>query len=131
MSLGAHLTPVKQRASITVVIPAERRVEGRLRDGAPISIQVWEVPGAFVWPDVGEIWTVQRTGSVWMLGSRIETFDEDSKISELEPGQGQIDANVIVTRDGRTFVAVDLTNIEHGDSIVWDAATETFVRSPA
>lgn len=126
MSLSDHLTPVKQRALITVVIPETRRIEGRLRDGAAVNITVWEVAGAFVWPQVDEVWTIDRVGPVWMLGSRLESFEEEVPISGLEPGHGQIDANVVLSRDGRTFVAVDVSDADDGDDIKWNSSLERF-----
>lgn len=108
-------------------MPEIRRIEGRLRDNAVIQITVWEVPGAFVWPQVGETWTVHRTGGAWMLGSRLESLEEDASISDLVSGAGRLDANVITTRDGRTVVALDFTTFDDDDIPVWDAITARFL----
>lgn len=127
--IGAHLTPIKQRVRITVVNPATRSLQGTLRDGATIPVTVFDVAHAFIWPVVGEQWTVTRESGVWLLGQRIESLNDTRSIESLDAGEGQISADVLVDRSGRTFVAVDLTSIAHGESIVWDSVVKRFVPS--
>lgn len=128
--LSDHLTPLKQRVQITGVDPSTRSIQGSLRDGATIAITVWEVPHSFVWPVVGENWSVRRESGMWLLGHRIETLNDGHSIQDLNPGQGKIHADVVVNRSGRTFVvAANPTGMAHGESLVWDSVVGAFVPS--
>jgi hypothetical protein len=105
--ISQHLTSLKQRVRITVVNPSTRTVQGLLRDGGTVSVTVYETPGAFVWPVVGEQWTVARQSGVWLLGSRIEGLDDTHSIEALAPGASRIDADTVVNRSGDRFLTVD------------------------
>lgn len=98
--LADHLTSRTQRVRITLVDPSTRQLQGTLRDGASINITVWQVAASFVWPLVGEQWTVTRQSGVWILGQRMEAADGSHSIQDLEPGQAKIDANVVFDRRG-------------------------------
>lgn len=111
MGLGDHLTNLKQRVRITVVVPTTRSIQGVLRDGATISVTVWEVPGAFVWPKVNEQWSVNRVSGMWLLGERIEAVDEENSIEDLGPGEGKIDADTVKDRAGRAFISSDVKRL--------------------
>lgn len=125
--LSEHLTNLKQRIRITVVDPSTRSIQGVLRDGATVPITVWEVPAAFVWPEVNEQWTVRREAGMWLLGQRIEAMDEEPSIDDLAPGQGKLDADTVIDRQGRTVVTVDISTLADGEVAVWDADTKQFI----
>lgn len=120
----------KVRVQIVTVDPASRRLEGMLKDGAVVQIATWEVGPAFVWPKLDEHWTIRRENAYWYLGARIEKLGDDHSVQDMQPGHAKIGADVVVDSTGRTFIAVDLTNIEDGHTLRWDAATKTFTTGP-
>jgi hypothetical protein len=125
--LDKHLTQTTARARITLVDTATRTVEGTIRDGSQVTITLFEVPASFVWPQTGEQWTITRKSGIWTLGHRLENVDEAQSVQALAPGEGKLDGNTFIDRHGRLFVAIDLTDIEHGDQVVWDAGVQAFV----
>jgi len=93
-------------ATIITCDPTTRKLEGVIKDGVPIPIIVWEIPGVFVWPKIGEQWTVTRSIGVWKLGQRIEPLEGHS-IQDIEPGEGKIAADALYDSQGRRFANTD------------------------
>lgn len=122
----------KQWVEITHVIPSKRECVGLLRDGGQVPISIFEIPPAFRWPKEGEIWTVERNrldGTTWVLGCRVHhRLDEgEAEVTKMQPGEMRLDAEKVVDRQGYVLVAVDLSTIQDGDTIYWDAAQGRFV----
>lgn len=96
----------KSRAQIITVHPPDRKIEGKLPDGGTIRIALFEVPIAFRWPIVGEVWSVYRENLYWMLGSRInDDTTEVNPISGLS-SQMRLDAPRVTNSAGHTLLAL-------------------------
>lgn len=81
---------------ILTVNPSKRIVEGSLPDKSKVALPVWNVPPAFRWPKVGEIWSIHReAGKPWCLGNR--AID----ISTLATDSFLLDGDQIIDSQGR------------------------------
>lgn len=84
----------KSRATITACDPSQRLVQGQLKDGGQISIAVFEIPPAFRWPIVGEIWSIYKENYYWMLGGRVNVDSQEvSPVTEMQPGELRLDGS--------------------------------------
>lgn len=77
----------KLRALITTVDPSQRLIHGQTVDNSPISISLFEIPGAFTWPQEGEVWSVYKENNSWRLGGRIQNSEDARRVEDLRPGQ--------------------------------------------
>jgi hypothetical protein len=102
--------------TILTVDPKQRKIEAILKDGAAVQVAVFDTPGFFVWPKVGERWTIHKYNGIWMLNHRLGTED-DHQIDDLEPGQAKIDADIIKTPSGSSLVTINKTNVIEVGSI--------------
>lgn len=135
MAVSDHLKPGltdRSRVRIMTVDTANRRVEAGLKDGSMIQVAVWDVPNAFRWPIEGEIWIVRRDNGIWVLDRRQQVAADENAfpITQMNPGEMKLDSNIVIDASGRTFVAVDLTGIENGWTLTWDATLMRFVAGP-
>lgn len=101
MAIKDHSPPgmgeIKQSVRIITVDPATRRVEAALKDGAMIQVRVYDIPTAFRWPGVGEIWLVRRDSGMWELVGRVENPQDGLGIvEEMTPGDTKITGNTTV-----------------------------------
>lgn len=89
------------RVTIITVDSRTRQVEATLRDGAAITLGVWETPAFFRWPREGEEWTAIHENGFWRLG--IFNGTENDPVVDLLPGQARVDADSLYIA-GNTFV---------------------------
>lgn len=110
IGIGTHSEQgTKVRVTIVACEPEKRLIHGRLKDGGTIRIAVFEIPSAFRWPQVGEIWTVKRENIYWLLGSRIneenhEAFPVNSL--SLDP-ELRLDGTTIYNDQGHELIIID------------------------
>ena len=90
------------RVEIVAVDPAQRLIQGRTKDRVGIPIALWEIPAAFRWPQVGEIWSIYYENNFPILGERIQGRVEPFLIESLNPGDGYLDAPT--TPSGTNFL---------------------------
>lgn len=112
MAVSDHMKPgftSKSRVKIITVDPANRRLEGALKDGSMIQISVWDVPNAFRWPVEGEEWICRRDNGIWILDHRQQQSGDETKIplESLHPGEMIIDSTLIVDDRGYRLAPVD------------------------
>lgn len=62
---------------------AKSRIECATGDGAMVYAAVWEMPIAFRWPKVGEIWTIRKDSAIWRLDAMVQS--PSSGLTEAEP----------------------------------------------
>lgn len=92
---------VKVRAKITACDPSQRLIHAQLRDGGSIAVAVWEVPDAFRWPQVGEVWTIRRENLFWILGERLNVDEwEGLPITTISGTQMRLDGGQIFNNGG-------------------------------
>lgn len=109
----------RRACKISTVDPANRKIEAILKDATTVQVAVFDTPGLFIWPKVGEYWTIHQREGFWMLDHRVESYDDEQKIADLQPGEGRIDADVVKTISGKNFVSIDITNIAEGASLIY------------
>jgi hypothetical protein len=95
--------------------------------GGVVQVLVDIVPVLFRWPVVGEHWMVRQENGTWLLDSLYQDSSSDAPLSEMEPGQAQINATETIDSSGNQFVTVDVSTFPDGYLIGWDATTRTFV----
>lgn len=131
----------RSRVKILTVDPPTRRVEAAFKDGSMIQIAVWDTPSAFRWPKENEVWIVRRDNGIWMLdckqdgqvtgsGTTTQLDPEPHPVEAMAPGEMKLDSDVVVDAQGRSVIAVDLTGIEDGWTLSWDATSGRFVAGP-
>lgn len=77
----------KLRAQITTVDPASRVIEVATVDGAARRLFVADIdPAGFVWPQVGEEWSIYDENGYWRLGAKFLSQDESALFESLQPG---------------------------------------------
>jgi len=109
----------RRACKISKVDPANRVIEASLKDATTVQIAVFDSPGLFIWPKEGEYWTIHQREGFWMLDHRAESYDDEQKIADLNPGEGRIDSDVIKTISGKDFVTVNTKDITEGASLVY------------
>jgi len=109
---------------ILTVDPQQRKIEAILKDGAAVQVAVFDTPGFFVWPKVGERWTIHKYNGIWMLNHRLGTED-DYQVDDLQPGEGKIDADIIKTPTGKSVIIVDDAKVTAGQVIGYQNGTWT------
>lgn len=67
-------------------------IETRDQFDTPIMVDLTNKPAFFQMPAVGEVWTVQRRGSDWLLGDRIDDPNVTVPQSSMKPGDARIEA---------------------------------------
>lgn len=105
----------RQPIRITTVDPAQRIVEGVLKDGAPIRVMVSDTPVIFRWPVEGENWTVVRRANQWFLETGFEDANESFSITDLQPGEAKISSDVIYDKAGNRMITANVLNPEWTD----------------
>lgn len=97
----------RRACKILTVDPLNRQIEAMLKDATTVQVAVFDTPGLFIWPKVGEYWTIHRREGFWMLDHRVESYDDEQKIADLNPGEGRIDADIIKTISGKDLIAIN------------------------
>ena len=105
---------------ILTVDPATRKIEAALKDSGLIHIAVFDTPQVFVWPQVGEYWTVRKNNGMWMLDHRVNSGD-DHKIDDINPGEAKIHADVIKDLSGKSVIAVNDSSVMEGQIIIYES----------
>lgn len=88
-NLKHHINSVaKQRGTVISVDPSQMIIEVATSaiDGDGKRIAVYEFPNNFVWPRVGEIWSIYQEGTDWILGNKIPNDDEVEAMQNSVPG---------------------------------------------
>lgn len=116
-----------QRVQIVTVDPATRYVEFRLKDGAVVTTQVWEVPSFFRWPKEGEYWTVERTANTWKLGHRMEDLNTVKPVSEVAAGEAKVNVDRVIYTDDGARLAVVVGDPAEGDTVTWSVADDAWI----
>lgn len=87
MAVRDHLHHVrKMRAIVTTVDPEKREIHVRGADGGDRQLAVFDVPVYWVWPRVGETWSIYEENGYWILGHRFLDQDEDAALRSLNEG---------------------------------------------
>lgn len=122
MAVQDFMTPgigPRRACKISKVDPANRVIEAILKDATTVQIAVFDSPGLFIWPKVDEYWTIHQREGFWMLDHRAESYDDEQKIADLNPGEGRIDADVVKTISGKDFVVVNNTDVADGSLLTY------------
>jgi len=109
----------RRACKITTVNTTDRIIEAVLKDATTVQVAVFDTPGVFIWPQVGEYWTIHQYNGIWMLDHRTEGYADEQKISDLNPGEGRIDADVIKTISGKNLLAIDNTSVSDGSLLTY------------
>lgn len=99
---------VRRMVNIVAVDPTTRKIQGRLKDNSGIPIAVLEVPNAFVWPQVGENWMVERLANTWYLLGRIDNPTDFYPVESIPVGDGRFNANHVRLRTGNYLVESEI-----------------------
>ena len=140
MTMKPGLT-LKSRARILTVDPVNRRIEAILKDESTAIIPLWDDLGnAYRLPIEGEIWIIRKDQGIWSLDCRVHNGQltdtttpaepEALPATNLTPGQMKLDSSNITNDRGYTMVAVDLTGIQDGWTLKWNATLNRFVAGP-
>lgn len=85
-----------QSASMRVVIKevnmAQRFISGTDAFGKTYRVLLDFHGAVVISPTVGEMWQIERRGNDWILGKRLETGNEQTKIEDLQPGDHRLEA---------------------------------------
>jgi hypothetical protein len=106
MPLSDHFRSMSEKIQVQIltVDPSQSRVEALTRDRAVIQVEM--LPSqTFVWPKEKEWWVIQRQNISWVLANRVAVpATEEAPLTDMEPGQGRIDAEVVTNRHGEKFI---------------------------
>jgi hypothetical protein len=100
----------KTRIIVTAVDAATRTIHGTFKDGGSTLVTLYEIPAAFRWPQVGEVWTVIRQNINWMLGERVNAIDEAFPVTSISGTQMRLDASEIYDMFGNKLGTVGGTS---------------------
>jgi hypothetical protein len=117
MAVKDWMTPgygPRRACKILTVDPKQRIIQGILKDTTSVEIAVFDTPGFFIWPKVGENWTIHQYNGIWMLNHRLGGAD-DYQIDDLEPGEAKIDADIIKTPLGNQVAMTPIIQINDTD----------------
>lgn len=128
MAVADHWNRVpKMRAHIVEVDPDNNTIDLIGGDGQPRRITVWEVPTSFRWPLVGEDWSLYEQNGSWYLGDRAHNPQDPFPITLLGPGEQRLDGVRIFDNVGRRVPAINPTEINDGQAVVYDSNTDRFI----
>jgi hypothetical protein len=115
MAIPDHATWQKTRVTIVAVDPSQRKIQATFQDGGATTLALFEVPAAFRWPQVGEVWTAYRHNIKWMLGERLNIDSQETfPITTISGGQLRLDSNQIFTASGLQLIPI----AGHGSAIL-------------
>lgn len=125
MSISANFpNGEKVRVLITACDPSQRLIHAQMQDRGSISVAVFEIPTAFRWPKVGEVWTVTRQNLYWILGCRVnEDSQEVFPVTKLTNDEARIDSVTIYNAHGKELPVYNQTLVTSGDVLVWTTAS--------
>lgn len=125
MSISANFpNGEKVRVRITACDPTQRLIHAQMQDRGSISVAVFEIPTAFRWPKVGEVWTVIRQNLYWILGSRVnEDSQETFPVTKLTKNEARIDAATIFNAQGKEIPVYNETLVTSGSILMWTTAS--------
>ncbi|HEY5445836.1 MAG TPA: phage tail protein, partial [Pyrinomonadaceae bacterium] len=134
--------PDKQWIEVLSAYPQTKQIQGKLRDGGLVYVSILDVPPSFRWPQTGEVWSITRDpidNVTWNLCSRVHGYKalpqnggiaftevEDFDITVMDPGEMRLDSSKIYDDRGMRLAPVDLTDINNGESLVWNDSDQVF-----
>jgi hypothetical protein len=123
----------KVRVTITACDPTNRLIHARFKDGGSTSIAVWEVPQAFRWPQVSEVWTVTKQNGYWILGSRLNDDSAEAlPITSLSTDPDlRLDGTTIYDLNGNQVVAVTMSGIQNNYVPIYNVTASGWLVGPS
>lgn len=92
---------------ITEVNTTTGHIEATDQYDTPMMIDITNKPAFFQVPIVGEMWTVSRRGSDWLLEARYDRDDVSTPLDKMKPGDARIEAPGTVYIIGTKVVTVE------------------------
>lgn len=111
---------------ITEVNPTTQHIAAEDQYGTPMLIDVTGQAALLQIPVVGELWTVSRRGSDWLLERRYENPDTKLSFTDMNPGDVRVEASGAISIYGTSlkFNGVDV-DTGLGSGVVTSVFTRT------
>lgn len=124
---------MKVRVTIVACDPTQRLIHGRFKDGGVTSIAVFEIPQAFRWPQVGEVWTVSKQNNYWILGSRLNNDQyEPFPVTTLSTDPDlRLDGTTIYDLNGNQGIFVPMSGVQNNYQPFYSTTTSGWTVGPA
>jgi hypothetical protein len=94
--------------------------------GGTVQVLVDYVSPYFRWPNMGETWMIRKENGTW----RLVGIQLDPSYNNLQPGEGEVNSGLTQDIAGNQFVTINTTELDNGDSVSYDAATNSFIGAP-
>lgn len=120
--LKDHFQAVERRPCQIITVDPTTNIVNASTKAGPIRVSVFTSTPFSRWPRVGEEWVVKRENGSWYLDSILASANNSLQRTELDPGDGLIDApnhGLVHFSTGHTVARKYIQDVGDGSKTKW------------